>query len=93
MGTEFEIIAGCLQGAQMSMKLLCLIIKDANLRERQKDSVGNPWTIAKPASRSSSPSLTLPASSPLALTSGLLWLPLQALRRTMESLKKGRKPA
>jgi hypothetical protein len=33
VGTEFEIIAGCLQGIQMLMKLLCLIIKDANLRE------------------------------------------------------------
>lgn len=39
MGTEFEIIAGCLQGVQMLMKLLRLIIKDANLRERQRGVV------------------------------------------------------
>lgn len=33
VGTESEIIAGCLQGAQMLMKPLCLIIKHTNLRE------------------------------------------------------------
>lgn len=32
MGTESEIIAGCLQGVQRLMKLLCLIIKHTNLR-------------------------------------------------------------
>lgn len=50
VGTKFKIIAGCLQGVQMLMKFLYLIIKDANLRERQRDIVGNPLTFQKPAS-------------------------------------------
>lgn len=32
VGTESEIIAGCLQGVQRLMKLLCLIIKHTNLQ-------------------------------------------------------------
>lgn len=55
MGTEFEIIAGCLQGVQMLMKLLCLIIKDANLRERWSHVVSYPWILPKPASWSNNP--------------------------------------
>lgn len=78
MGTEFEIIAGCLQGVQMLMKLLCLIIKDANLRERQRDIVGNPSTFQKPASWSDNPLLSnfiLPLPSLLLIALYLLSLP------------------
>lgn len=63
VGTEFEIIASCLQGVQMLMELLCLIIKDANLRERRRDIFGNRWTFQKPTSGASN-SLPAPSSSP-----------------------------
>lgn len=44
VGTEFAIIAGCLQGIQM-LKLLFLIIKYANLRKRLKDIIRDLWTF------------------------------------------------
>lgn len=49
VGTEFEIIATCLPAVQMLMSLLCLIIKEASLRERQSKVASNPGTFKKPA--------------------------------------------